>query len=66
MNYSRHREAAKKALEEKQQALAQMTGENRTKAEKIIIEQAIIESEAQEQPKQDQPKKRGRPSTKAE
>jgi hypothetical protein len=45
MNYSRHREAAKKALQEKQKVLSQMNGEDRTKAEKYIIEQAQKEPE---------------------
>lgn len=66
MNYSRHREAAKKALEEKQKVLAQMTGENRTKAEKLIIEKAVAESDSEEQKSEPEPKKRGRPSQKAE
>lgn len=66
MNYSKHREAAKKALEEKQKVLSQMTGENRTKAEKIIIEKAIADSDSEDQKQGPEPKKRGRPSQKAE
>lgn len=62
MNYARHR--IKKALQEKQKVLAGMNGADRTKAEKILIEQAIKEP-VQEQAVEDRPK-RGRPSSKGE
>lgn len=62
MNYARHR--IKKALQEKQKVLASMNGAERTKAEKMLIEQAIKEP-AQELVAEEKPK-RGRPSLKGE
>jgi hypothetical protein len=45
MNYTRHREAAKKKLLEKQAALGTLNGAERTRAEKMLIQEAINEEE---------------------
>jgi len=63
MNYARHR--IKKALQEKQKVLASMNGADRTKAEKMLIEQASKEQPAEEKAVEEKPK-RGRPSLKGE
>lgn len=49
MNYTRHREAAKKKLTEKQAALGTLNGAERTRAEKMLIQEAINEEEGKEE-----------------
>jgi hypothetical protein len=67
MNYARHRELAKKKLQEKQAVLAKMNGAERTKAEAMLIGQAVKELEAPAEVEQaPEPRKPGRPPKKAE
>jgi hypothetical protein len=58
MNYSKHREAAKKALEENKAKLNSLDGKGRTELEAHLINEAGKEPEVKEELASEEPKQK--------